>query len=127
MYVSKLQAGEVAYAIAPPPDLTESEQAEYRARIGAASAASSGAPVYVDITISVSSWSGGRATLTSAQYPSLANITANNLVQFYAADVSAQAVVLNNVRTVLQGTGSITFSCDSTPSASVSGTLIIYQ
>ena len=65
--------------------------------------------------------------LTSADYPALSNVAANSLVQFVAADASAQTVVQSNVRITGQGAGSVTFSCDSVPASAVNGTLVIFN
>lgn len=126
-YVSKLQSGGEVYDVAPPPDLTDEEKAEYRSRIGAISAETSGAPVIVQMSIAASAWSGGAVTLTSTDYPALSNVASNSLVQFYTDDASAQTVVQNNVRLTGQGAGSVTFSCDTAPTSAVNGILVIFN
>ena len=126
-YISKLQSGGALYDIAPPPDLTDTEKAEYRSRIGAISSESSGAPVRIDISLPATAWSGGTMTLTSADYPALSNIASNSLVQFFAADESAQSAIQNNVKLTSQGAGSVTFSCSTAPSGAVNGLLVIFN
>ena len=89
-YVSKLQSGGEVYDVAPPPDLTDEEKAEYRSRIGAGTGGEPTAPiVMVDVTISQSAWSNDEVTITSSAYPVLANVTENSYVQFYSSDASA--------------------------------------
>lgn len=81
----------------------------------------------VAVTIASAAWSGGMVTLTSADYPALSAVAANSLVQFYADDASAQTVLTDNVRLTSQGAGSVTFSCDTVPADSVSGTILIFN
>ena len=81
----------------------------------------------VAVTIAASAWSGGTVTLTSADYPALSAVAANSLVQFYAGDDSAAQVAENNVRLTAQAVGSVTFSCDTAPADSVSGTILIFN
>ena len=126
-YLSKMQTEDGLLDLFAPPDLTDEEKAEYRSRIGASSSESSGAPVRVDVSIAASAWSGGAVTLTSADDPALSNVAANSLVQFVAADASAQTVVQSNVRMTGQGAGSVTFLCDSVPASAVNGTLVIFN
>ena len=126
-YASKVQVGSVVYDIAPPSDLTEAEKAEYRSRIGAGTGGEPTAPiVMVDVTISQSAWSNDEVTITSSAYPVLANVTENSYVQFYSSDASANVVVQNNIRISETGSGSVTFLCDSAPSVSVNGMLLIF-
>ena len=80
-----------------------------------------------DVSIAAAAWSGGAVTLTSADDPALSNVAENSLVQFVAADASAQTVVQSNVRITGQGAGSVTFSCDSVPAGAVNGTLVIFN
>ena len=81
----------------------------------------------VAVTIAATAWNGGMVTLTSANYPALSAVAANSLVQFYAGDDSAAHVAGNNVRLTSQAVGSVTFSCDTVPAESVSGTILIFN
>lgn len=126
-YASKVQVGSVVYDIAPPSDLTEAEKAEYRSRIGAGTGGEPTAPIVMaDVTISPSAWSNGEITITSSAYPVLANVTENSYVQFYSSDTSANVIVQNNIRISGTGDGSVTFLCDTVPSVSVNGMLLIF-
>lgn len=65
--------------------------------------------------------------LTASDYPLLSNVAPGSLVQFFAADDSSETVVANNIRINAQGTGSVGFICDTTPSVPVSGELVIFN
>ena len=82
---------------------------------------------YVDVSIDTSRWSGTSATLTSSDFAKLSYVTASNLVQFVPSDGSAAMIWDSEVALSAQAAGSITFTCTSTPSAAVSGTVIIYN
>ena len=127
-YISKIVSNDgEALDIAPPPDLTEAEKTEYRSRIGASSAESTGAPVRLEVTIATNKWASGSASLTASDYPLLSNVAPGSLVQFFAADDSSETVGANNIRINAQGTGSVGFVCDTTPSVPVSGELVIFN
>ena len=82
---------------------------------------------YVDVSIDTSRWSGTSATLTSSDFAKLSYVTTSNLVQFVPSDGSAAMIWDSEVALSAQAAGSITFTCTSTPSAAVSGTVIIYN
>ena len=79
----------------------------------------------VDITIPTSSWSNRAVTLTAADYPVIANVTATTTVQLIASDNSAATFITNNVNLASQGVGNVTLNCTTTPTSSISATLMI--
>ena len=79
------------------------------------------------VTIAASAWSNNSVTLTSASYPILANVTSTSDVQFISDNASAASFINNGVDLTGQGSGSITFTCESTPAASISGRIFIYN
>ena len=126
-YASKIQMGGVLYDVAPPSDLTEAEKAEYRSRIGAGTGGEPTAPIVMaDVTISQNAWSNGEVTITSSISPVIANVTENSYVQFYSSDASANVIVQNNIRISETGDGSVTFLCDTVPTVSVNGMILIF-
>ena len=84
-----------------------------------------GATVF-NISIPTTKWTNGSAAFTATDYPELAEVTASSVLQFYAADNAAAAVILNDVNLASQGAGTITFTCATPPAATVSGTIFIY-
>ena len=81
----------------------------------------------VAVTIPTSKWSSKSAILTGTDYPAIANVTANSTVQLIAADNSAAAFITNDINLTAQAAGSLTISCGTTPTASVSGTIMIFN
>lgn len=79
------------------------------------------------VTIAATAWSNNSVTLTSSSYPALASVTSTSDVQFISDNASAASVINNGVDLTGQGAGSITFSCVSTPAASISGRIFIYN
>ena len=80
----------------------------------------------ISISIPTTKWTSGAATLTASDYADLAKVTADSFVQFFSADGSAAAVVTDNVTLSSQADGSLTFTCDTTPTAAISGTVVIF-
>ena len=78
------------------------------------------------VTISTSAWSNNSVTLTAASYPVLENVTPTSDIQFICDNASAASFINNGVDLTGQGSGSITFTCESTPAASISGRIFIY-
>lgn len=81
----------------------------------------------VAISIATSKWSGKNAILTGTDYPAIANVTANSTVQLIAADNSAAMFITNDINLTAQAAGSLTISCGTTPTAAVSGTIMIFN
>ena len=79
------------------------------------------------VTISTSAWSNNSVTLTAASYPVLENVTPTSDIQFICDNASAASFINNGVDLTGQGSGSITFTCESTPAASISGRIFIYN
>lgn len=79
------------------------------------------------VTISTSAWSNNSVTLTAASYPVLENVTTTSDIQFICDNASAASFINNGVDLTGQGSGSITFTCESTPAASISGRIFIYN
>lgn len=79
------------------------------------------------VTIATTAWSNNSVTLTSSSYPVLASVTSTSDVQFISDNASAASVINNGVDLTGQGAGSITFTCESTPAASISGRIFIYN
>lgn len=79
------------------------------------------------VTISTSAWSNNSVTLTEASYPVLENVTPTSDIQFICDNASAASFINNGVDLTGQGSGSITFTCESTPAASISGRIFIYN
>lgn len=71
------------------------------------------------IQIDPSEWSSNAATVT------VDKVTGSSIVQLTAVDGSSEAVATNYIRVTTQGTNSLTFACDSTPSSAVSFKAII--
>lgn len=84
-----------------------------------------GAFAPVQVSIPATAWQNNAATLTAEDYSQLANVSANSTVLFFADDTSAAAYISDNIRLSVQGTGSVTFACDTAPTAAVSGLIII--
>lgn len=79
------------------------------------------------VTIATTAWSNNSVTLTSSSYPVLASVTSTSDVQFISDNASAASVINNGVDLTGQGAGNITFTCESTPAASISGRIFIYN
>lgn len=79
------------------------------------------------VTIATTAWSNNSVTLTSSSYPILASVTSTSDIQFISDNASAASVINNGVDLTGQGSGSITFTCESTPAASISGRIFIYN
>ena len=79
------------------------------------------------VTIATTAWSNNSVTLTSSSYPILASVTSTSDVQFISDNASAASVINNGVDLTGQGAGSITFTCESTPAASISGRIFIFN
>lgn len=79
----------------------------------------------INISIPTTKWTNGSATLTASDYPELANVKADSIVQFFGSDSTAAAIITNDVNLSSQGAGSLTFTCATPPAATVSGTIII--
>ena len=84
-----------------------------------------GAFAPVQVSIPATAWQNNAATLTADDYSPLANVSTNSTVLFFADDTSAAAYISDNIRLSAQGTGSVTFACDTAPTAAVSGLIII--
>lgn len=81
----------------------------------------------ITLTIPTSKWSGKSAILTATDYPAIGNVTAASTIQLIAADNSAATFITNGINLTAQAVGSVTISCEITPTASVSGTLMIFN
>lgn len=79
----------------------------------------------VEITVPTSRWANRAATLTSADYAAIAHVTEGSTVQLTAADNSAATFITADINLTSQAAGSVTLTCATTPSSSVSATLII--
>lgn len=79
------------------------------------------------VTIATTAWSNNSVTLTSSSYPILASVTSTSDIQFISDNASAASVINNGVDLTGQGAASITFTCESTPAASISGRIFIYN
>ena len=79
------------------------------------------------VTIATTAWSNNSVTLTSSSYPILASVTSTSDVQFISDNASAASVINNGVDLTGQGAGSITFTCENTPAASISGRIFIFN
>ena len=84
-----------------------------------------GAFAPVQVAIPATAWQNNAATLTAEDYAQIANVGTNSTVLFFADDNSAAAYISDNIRLSAQGAGSVTFACDTTPPAAVSGLIII--
>lgn len=84
--------------------------------------AQAGQAVYQSISIPTSAWSGNSATVT------VSGATSSAYIEASAADTaSAAQVVNNNIVATAAGTNTVTFTADSTPTATVNmNILIIY-
>lgn len=81
----------------------------------------------IAITIPTSKWSSKSAILTATDYSDIANVTASSTVQLIAADNSAATFITNGINLISQSAGTLTISCEVTPTASVSDTLMIFN
>ena len=79
-----------------------------------------GQAVYQSISIPTSAWSGNSATVT------VSGATSSAYIEASAADTnSAAQVVNNNIVATTPGTNTVTFTADSTPSATVNMNILI--
>lgn len=70
-------------------------------------------PVTAQITIATTDWSNGSAT------KSVTGMTTKKIVIVCPATTSISGYVASGIRATAQGAGTLTFSCDNTPSGSI--------
>lgn len=79
----------------------------------------------VKVTIPASKWTNKTATLSEADNKLFGKLTANSCVEFIADDGSAATVVTCNIQAATVSSGSISLTCDTAPTVSISATIII--
>lgn len=110
------------------PAWTEDEQQAAKARIGIANdyttdeknkLAGLSAPVSLTATLTVAGWSGTTQTV------SVAGVTANSILTVTYAPASHDAWLDAGVYCSAQGAGTLTFTCESVPSAALTANIVI--
>ncbi len=79
----------------------------------------------VSLSIVMSRWANNAVTLTASDAAGIANVTESSYVEFIVDDSAAEEIVSKGVQLSGQASGSIVFSCVTTPATTISGTLKI--
>lgn len=78
-----------------------------------------------EVTLSPTQWQSNEIILTATEYPPLAQVTSSTFPVFISDNESAEGVVVNGLSIALTSENNVSISCQTTPTTTISGIIIL--